>query len=136
MEQEKKMDNTAKTVTNAITDDDPMFGPPPDMKADFNHPLYPDMRRALESIFDPEIPVNIFQLGLIRELELAEDGKLSVKMTLTAPGCPVAGEMPGWVNDALDQIDGITAVVVELIWEPAWNPGMMTEFAKMELGMF
>lgn len=130
------MDNTAEKISNAITEDDPMFGPPPDMVADFAHPLYPAIKKALESIYDPEIPVNIYQMGLIREIIHAEDGKVLIKMTLTSPGCPVAGEMPGWVHDALDQIDGITLVDVELVWEPAWNPGMMTEFAKMELGMF
>ncbi len=89
---------------------------------------------ALRGVYDPEIPVNIHDLGLIYDVRVAPGGKVDIKMTLTAPGCPVAGTMPGMVEQAVAAVDGIAQVDVELVWDPPWNPDMMSEAARLELG--
>ena len=89
---------------------------------------------ALRTVYDPEIPVNIFDLGLIYELDIHKDGSAAVVMTLTAPGCPVAGEMPGMVADALDTVDGIGEIEVTLTFDPPWTPELMSEDARLALG--
>jgi len=91
---------------------------------------------ALKTIYDPEIPVNIYELGLIYDIDIQEDGAVKVKMTLTAPGCPVAGTLPGEVQAKVAGAPGVTSAEVELVWDPAWNPSMMSEAARLELGMF
>ena len=91
---------------------------------------------ALRTVYDPEIPVNIYDLGLIYEFDLAEDGTVKIEMSLTSPGCPVAGEMPGWVAEAASGVTGVGEVTVRLVWDPMWNPEMMTEDAQLALGMF
>jgi FeS assembly SUF system protein len=91
---------------------------------------------ALKTIYDPEIPVNIYELGLIYDVDIQEDGAVKVKMTLTAPGCPVAGSLPGEVQAKVAGAPGVTSADVELVWDPAWNPSMMSEAARLELGMF
>jgi len=91
---------------------------------------------ALKTVFDPEIPVNIYELGLIYDIDLQPDGQVQVKMTLTSPGCPVAGSLPGEVKNKVEGVPGVTAADVELVWDPAWNPSMMTEAARLQLGMF
>ena len=90
---------------------------------------------ALKSVHDPEIPVNIYDLGLIYDVERLHNGDVYVTMSLTAPGCPVAGEMPGQVARAVADTEGVGAVTVELVWEPAWSPERMSEDAKMALDM-
>lgn len=89
---------------------------------------------ALSSVFDPEIPVNIYELGLIYDVDVAQDGEVIVTMTLTAPNCPVAGSLPGEVQDKIAAIPGVTKAQVNLVWEPAWTPERMSEAAKLELG--
>ena len=89
---------------------------------------------AMQTVFDPEIPVNIYELGLVYSIVIADDGVVDVAMTLTAPGCPVAGEMPGWVKDAVMKVEGVKDVNVEVVWEPAWDISMMSEAARLELG--
>lgn len=91
---------------------------------------------ALKTVFDPEIPVNIYELGLIYDLELQPEGQVHIKMTLTSPGCPVAGSLPGEVQTKVESVPGVSAAEVELVWDPAWNPSMMTEAARLQLGMF
>ncbi len=91
---------------------------------------------ALKTVYDPEIPVNIYELGLIYDIDIQEDGAVKVKMTLTSPGCPVAGSLPGEVQAKVAGAPGVTSVDVELVWDPAWNPSMMSEAARLELGMF
>jgi FeS assembly SUF system protein len=91
---------------------------------------------ALKTVFDPEIPVNIYELGLIYDVDLQEDGVVKVKMTLTAPGCPVAGTLPGEVQAKVAGVPGVASADVELVWDPAWNPSMMSEAARLQLGMF
>jgi FeS assembly SUF system protein len=103
-----------------------------------NQTSTPDLKqaivKALESCYDPEIPVNIYELGLIYDIALEEGNKANVKMTLTSPACPAAASLPAEVESKIKTIPGITAASVEVVWEPPWNPGMMSEFAKLELG--
>ena len=88
---------------------------------------------ALKTVHDPEIPVNIYDLGLIYDLALETDGKVRIGMTLTAPACPVAGEMPQWVADAVAAVDGVGEVEVSMVWDPPWSPERMSDDAKMLL---
>jgi len=90
----------------------------------------------LRSVYDPEIPVNIFELGLIYDIDVAPEGKVAVRMTLTSPMCPVAGSLPPDVEARLRSIPGVTEARVEITWEPAWGPEMMTEAARLQLNMF
>ncbi|MEO9822415.1 MAG: SUF system Fe-S cluster assembly protein [Paracoccaceae bacterium] len=99
-----------------------------------DHPLHESMVEACRSVFDPEIPVNIFELGLIYTIDITPENEVRVIMTLTAPGCPVAGEMPGWVADAISAVPGVKQVDVELTWEPPWGMEMMSDEARLELG--
>ena len=89
---------------------------------------------ALQTVYDPEIPVNIYDLGLIYGLEIADNGDIKIDMTLTAPGCPVAGEMPGMVVRAVEPVEGTGEIEVSLVWEPQWTPERMSEDAKLALG--
>jgi len=91
---------------------------------------------ALETVFDPEIPVNIYDLGLIYDIQLLEGNDVKVKMSLTAPGCPVAGEMPGQVADTIAKVTDVGLIEVELVWEPAWTKDRMSEDAKMALDIY
>jgi FeS assembly SUF system protein len=91
---------------------------------------------ALKTVYDPEIPVDIYELGLIYEFDLSDSGQVRILMTLTTPGCPVAGEMPGMVAEAVAALDGAGEVEVELTWDPPWTPDKMSEDARMLLGMF
>lgn len=112
----------------------PMEGAPMIEPSTTDHPLYETIVEACRTVHDPEIPVNIYDLGLIYTIDISEDNNVEVKMSLTAPGCPVAGEMPGWVADAITPIPGISAVNVELVWEPQWGMDMMSDEARLELG--
>ena len=89
---------------------------------------------ALTTVFDPEIPVNIYELGLIYDVDVAQDGEVTVTMTLTTPHCPVAGSLPGEVQDKIAAIEGVKKANVNLVWEPSWTPERMSEAAKLELG--
>ena len=91
---------------------------------------------ALRTVYDPEIPVNIYELGLIYDLVVDETGKASIKMTLTSPHCPVAESLPLDVQNKAASVPGVTAAKVDIVWDPAWNPDMMSEAAKLELGFF
>lgn len=90
---------------------------------------------ALCTVYDPEIPVNIYELGLIYEKDIGSDGSVKIKMSLTAPGCPVAGEMPGMVADAVAAIDGVGEVEVLLVWDPPWDKSMMSDDARLALNI-
>ncbi|MBT3558088.1 MAG: SUF system Fe-S cluster assembly protein [Rhodospirillales bacterium] len=91
---------------------------------------------AMRTVYDPEIPVNIYDLGLIYTVNHEENGDINVEMSLTAPGCPVAGEMPGMVSSAVSQIEGVGVVTTKIVWDPAWTMDRMSEDAKLALGMF
>ena len=90
----------------------------------------------LKTVFDPEIPVDIYELGLIYKVDVSDDKDVVIDMTLTAPGCPVAGEMPGWVEDAIRVIPEVKSCKVELVFEPPWDPSRMSDEAKLQLNMF
>ena len=112
----------------------PAEGDPLIKPSSTDHPLYEQVVEACRSVYDPEIPVNIFDLGLVYSIRISEDGDVAVDMTLTAPGCPVAGEMPGWVADAIDPLPGVKTVDVQLVWEPPWGMEMLSDEARLELG--
>jgi len=95
-----------------------------------------ELEAALRTVHDPEIPVNIYDLGLIYECTMQDNGDVDVTMTLTAPACPVAGEMPGQVAQALAGVEGVGEVVVTLTWTPPWTPDQMSDDAKMALDFF
>ncbi len=90
---------------------------------------------ALRTVFDPEIPVNIYELGLIYGVEVSGDGAVDVEMTLTAPNCPAAGQLPVEVDDKVQAVEGVTDVHVRLVWDPPWDKSRMSEAAKLELGL-
>ncbi len=145
MAEAKRDDSEEKGLKNQVPPppapsiEDESLTDPEHVKVDRDHALWPSVRQALMEIYDPEIPVNIYELGLIYEIIFLDDGKttdIEVKMTLTSPGCPVAQEMPGWVQGALFQIDTVGEVDVEIIWDPPWDPSKMSETAKMQLNMF
>ena len=106
---------------------------PPGLSPD--HPLSGQIARALSSVYDPEIPVDIYQLGLVYDVALNEANDARISMTLTTPGCPVAGSMPSMVEHAVaTMVEGIGDVEVDLVWDPPWSPDMMSEAAQLELG--
>ena len=90
---------------------------------------------AFKTVYDPEIPVDIYELGLIYKVDIDDDRKVDIEMTLTAPGCPVAGEMPGWVETAAKSVEGIKAVEVSLTFDPPWDPSRMSDEARLALNM-
>lgn len=94
-----------------------------------------DVIGQLKSVYDPEIPTDIYELGLIYKVELEDDRLLKVTMTLTAPGCPVAGEMPEWVREACEVVAGVRRVEVEMTFDPPWTPDRMSDEARLELNM-
>ena len=122
-----------RRIMNA-SNDTQMEGTPLIVPSSTDHALYEPICESCRTVHDPEIPVNIFDLGLIYTIEISDSGAVDVKMSLTAPGCPVAGEMPGWVQDAIEPIPGVQSVNVELIWEPQWGMDMMSDEARLELG--
>ncbi|MDO5605507.1 MAG: SUF system Fe-S cluster assembly protein [Paracoccus sp. (in: a-proteobacteria)] len=112
-----------------LTEGEPLIRP-----STTDHPLYDQLVEACRTVYDPEIPVNIYDLGLIYTLDISDEGAVKVIMTLTAPGCPVAGEMPGWVADAVEAVPGVREVDVEMTFQPQWGMDMMSEEARLELG--
>ena len=136
-------------VKNAVGDDYDSLAEPPQLEAPTEHRLWPDIRKALKDVYDPEIPVNIYELGLIYLVDIQESENkdeegddsgsicdVYVRMSLTSPGCPVAQEMPGWVQSEIFSIDGIGQVDVDVVWDPTWDPSFMAETAKLQLNMF
>lgn len=91
---------------------------------------------ACASVYDPEIPVNIYELGLIYAIDISEDGRVQVEMTLTAPGCPSAQELPDQVREAVMAAPGVTGVEVQTVWDPPWDPSRMSDEARLQLNMF
>jgi FeS assembly SUF system protein len=124
---EKKSDETAAATDATAGTPGVAAGAPPNLET--------EVIEAMRTVFDPEIPVNIYDLGLIYDMQIAEGGNVKVKMTLTAPACPVAGEMPGMVSRAIRTVEGVTECDVELVWDPPWNPDMMSADARLTLNM-
>jgi FeS assembly SUF system protein len=90
---------------------------------------------ALQTCYDPEIPVNIYELGLVYGIEISDSGDVRIQMTLTAPSCPVAASLPLQIESKVSASEGVKSAQVELVWDPPWNPGKMSESAKLQLGM-
>ena len=126
-------------VKNAVGDDYDELAEPPFIEL-ADHALIPAIRKVLKDIFDPEIPVNIYELGLIYKIEVkdvdGEQADVAVTMTLTSPACPVAQEMPAWVQGAIFNVEGVRHVDIDMVWDPAWDPSKMAETAKLQLNMF
>lgn len=114
--------------------DAPLEGTPLIAPSSTDHALYDQVVEACRTVFDPEIPVNIYDLGLIYTIEINDQNEVRAIMTLTAPGCPVAGEMPGWLQEAISSVPGVQHVEVELVWDPPWGMDMMSDEARLELG--
>jgi len=112
----------------------PLEGEPLIRPSSTDHALYEQVVNACRTVYDPEIPVNIYDLGLVYTIDISTENEVSIVMTLTAPGCPVAGEMPGWVMNAIEMVPGVKLVNVELTWEPQWGMSMMSDEARLELG--
>ena len=112
----------------------PAEGEPLIAPSTIDHPLYDAVVEACKTVYDPEIPVNIFDLGLIYTIEIDAGNAVRITMTLTAPGCPVAADMPGWVADAVEAVPGVRQVDVEMTFQPQWGMDMMSEEARLELG--
>ena len=99
------------------------------------NPLEEKIVQALRCVYDPELPVNIYDLGLVYEIAISADNRVDVKMTLTAPGCPVAGTLPPEVQRRIEGVPGVAGAAVDLVWQPTWCREMMSEVAKLELGI-
>lgn len=98
--------------------------------------LTDDIVAALKTVYDPEIPADIYELGLIYKIDIEDDRSVKIDMTLTAPGCPVAGEMPGWVENAVASVEGVSGVEVGMTFDPPWTPDRMSEEAQVAVGWY
>lgn len=98
--------------------------------------LTDDIISALKTVYDPEIPADIYELGLIYRIDIEDNREVKIDMTLTAPGCPVAGEMPGWVENAVGTVEGVSGVEVSMVFDPPWTPDRMSEEAQVAVGWY
>ncbi|TPL90181.1 SUF system Fe-S cluster assembly protein [Mesorhizobium sp. B2-3-12] len=98
--------------------------------------LTDDIVSALKTVYDPEIPADIYELGLVYKIDIEDDRSVKIDMTLTAPGCPVAGEMPGWVENAVGAVEGVSGVEVNMTFDPPWTPDRMSEEAQVAVGWY
>ncbi|PTX02396.1 SUF system Fe-S cluster assembly protein [Pararhodobacter aggregans] len=119
---------------DASQNQEPAEGTPLIAPSTTEHPLYEPVVDACRTVFDPEIPVNIYDLGLVYTVAIDPENKVKIVMTLTAPGCPVAGEMPGWVQDAVGSVPGVQDVDIDMTFDPQWGMEMMSDEARLELG--
>jgi FeS assembly SUF system protein len=120
-----------ETATAAAVPDQPASAAAPD-----DDPLRADIVAALKTVYDPEIPADIYELGLIYEVDVDEERNVAIKMTLTAPGCPVAGEMPKWVENAVNAVPGVNNTTVTMTFDPPWDMSRMSDEARLALNMF
>ena len=127
MSDEQALDRAEAFVT---ADDPSAASSTPDLDA-----LTDRITGALKTVYDPEIPVDIFELGLIYKIDVDDDRHVHIDMTLTSPACPVAGILPEEVKEKVEGLDGVAGASVEVVWDPPWNPSMMSEEAQLELGM-
>ena len=134
-----EIDSKATEAAEAAAVASPETAAPAPEAADASSPpeeverITSDLIGVLKTVYDPEIPVDIYELGLIYKIDLDDDRNLSIDMTLTAPGCPVAGEMPGWVENAAMSVEGIQDVKVNMVFDPPWGPERMSEEAQVAL---
>jgi FeS assembly SUF system protein len=131
---EKIQENEERGVPEAPAEAKPSAEPA--VPSPEHNQLKDDLVAALKTVFDPEIPVDIYELGLIYRLDVDEARNIEVDMTLTAPGCPVAGDMPGWVENAVSSVPGVGQVKVNLVFDPPWDASRMSEEARLALNMF
>jgi FeS assembly SUF system protein len=120
---------TAETAANAVVSASTI-------PADELARLTDDIVSALKTVYDPEIPADIYELGLIYKIDIEDDRSVKIDMTLTAPGCPVAGEMPGWVENAVGAVEGVSGVEVNMTFDPPWSPDRMSEEAQVAVGWY
>lgn len=99
------------------------------------HPLETEVIDAIKTVYDPEIPVNIYEMGMIYKLDISPDNDVAIRMTLTSPACPVAGSLPGEVEQKVRAVPGVANCTVDLVWDPPWDQGMMSEAARLQLNL-
>jgi len=128
MTEETKIDQAAAETDTRIAPSMPTSLPEGEVER-----ITTDLIGALKTVYDPEIPVDIYELGLIYRVDLDDERNLTIDMTLTAPGCPVAGEMPGWVENAARSVEGIQDVTVNMVFDPPWDASRMSEEAQVAL---
>lgn len=128
-----KLDEGTEVGTEAPTTE---FSIVPGRNAEEADRLTSDIVKALKTVYDPEIPADIYELGLIYRVDIADDGAVSIDMTLTAPGCPVAGEMPVWVQNAVSAVPGVPDVKVNMVFDPPWDRSRMSDEARITLDMW
>ncbi|MGI8906669.1 MAG: SUF system Fe-S cluster assembly protein [Candidatus Sumerlaeaceae bacterium] len=123
---------------SAVAEDLKTATPPPDPNSDYssNGDLEEQVVEVLRTIYDPEIPVNIYELGLVYDVKVDASKFVNIQMTLTSPACPVAGSLPGEVEQKAASVPGTTGAKVELVWEPPWDMSKMSESAKLQLNLF
>jgi FeS assembly SUF system protein len=130
----KKMTNDIDHVTE--TDDMDTQALTPEQMTPEMAALTDDLIGAIKSVYDPEIPVDVYELGLIYRVDVSDDRDVTIDMTLTAPGCPVAEHMPRWVEDAVRSVEGVCDVQVNMVFDPPWDPSRMSDEARVALNMF
>ena len=128
------MDETAMTESTEAADD--AVSSASSIPQDELARLTDDIVGALKTVYDPEIPADIYELGLIYRIDIEDDRSVKIDMTLTAPGCPVAGEMPGWVENAVGAVEGVSGVEVKMTFDPPWTPDRMSEEAQIAIGWY
>jgi FeS assembly SUF system protein len=127
---------TAATNAPGIAPNSPEVAPAAAIPAAELERLTDDIIAALKTVYDPEIPADIYELGLIYRVEIDDNRAVTIDMTLTAPGCPVAGEMPGWVENAVSMVPGVGNVTVNMVFDPPWDQSRMSEEARVALDMW
>ncbi|QGM98714.1 SUF system Fe-S cluster assembly protein [Methylocystis parvus] len=126
-------------MTDALNPSEPEVAAEDDrasISASKNDSLTDDIVKALKTVYDPEIPADVYELGLVYRIDISDAGVVEIDMTLTAPGCPVAGEMPIWVKNAVGAVPGVSEVKVNLVFDPPWDQSRMSDEARVTLDMF
>lgn len=127
---------TQTSTTDAVEPNAPAVTPSTALPPEEIDRLSDDIVAALKTVYDPEIPVDVYELGLIYRVEISDARHVDIDMTLTAPGCPVAGEMPGWVENAVSPVAGVSGVTVTMVFDPPWDQSRMSEEARVALDMW
>lgn len=130
------MTTTVDTTGKVQAAEDNTLSPASEIPEEELARLTDDIIAALKTVYDPEIPSDIFELGLIYRIDIEDDRQVNIDMTLTAPGCPVAGEMPGWVENAVGAVEGVSGVSVAMTFDPPWTPDRMSEEARVAVGWY
>lgn len=123
-------------VDDDVQPNRPAINPPPALTPEEIDRLTDGIITALKSVYDPEIPADIYELGLIYKVDIDAERQVTIDMTLTAPGCPVAGEMPGWVENAVSMVEGVKSVTVNMTFDPPWDQSRMSDEARVALDMW